>query len=102
MNTSGALKNTQTLAVTGTYSILVDPSGDRIGSVTSTLYDVPPNVTGSITPGGAAVTVATGTPGQNAQLSFNLTAGQMVSLNITGVTVNTSHVKFKPAWRNAD
>ena len=45
--------------------------------MTLTLYDVPPDVNASITPGGAPVTVATGpVPGQNALLRFDGIAGR--------------------------
>jgi YD repeat-containing protein len=72
--------DTLTLPSTGTYVIVVDPSTTWTGSVNITLYDVPPDVTGSITPGGSPVTVATTVPGQDARLTFNGTAGQRVSL----------------------
>jgi YD repeat-containing protein len=73
----------KTLPSSGTYTILVDPVSTATGSVTLTLYDVPADVTASITPGGSAVTVSTTTPGQNAQLTFQGTAGQRISLSGT-------------------
>ena len=88
--TSGAFIDVQTLPATGTYTILVDPQGTDIGSVTLTLYDVPADPTPSITPGGAAVTVTTTVPGQNARPTFSGTAGQRVSLQLTNVTIGTS------------
>ncbi|HEX3251331.1 MAG TPA: PPC domain-containing protein, partial [Pyrinomonadaceae bacterium] len=83
---SGGFIDVSTLPVTGTYTILVDPQESNVGSVTLTLYEVPPDTTGSITPGGAAVTVTTTTPGQNATLTFNGTAGQRVALVLTNST----------------
>ncbi len=77
----------QTLPTTGTYSVLVDPTGANVGSATLNLYDVPADITGPIIPGGAAVTVTTTTPGQNARLTFVGTAGQRISLKITGISL---------------
>ena len=56
------------------------------GTVTLTLYEVPADVTTSITPGGAPVTITNTTPGQNGLATFSGTTGQKVSLNITGVS----------------
>jgi hypothetical protein len=86
VSTSGGFIDTQTLPVTGTYTILVDPQGTNTGSVTLTLYDVPADITGSITAGGPAVTITTTTVGQNAILTFSGTAGQRVSLQLSNST----------------
>ena len=56
-----------TLPVTGTYTIMVAPTSTYTGSMTLNLYNVV-DVTGTITPGGSAVTVTTTTPGQNARI----------------------------------
>jgi YD repeat-containing protein len=77
----------QTLPVTGTYTILVDPWDMSTGNVTLTLYDVPADVSGTITPSGSAVTVTTTVPGQNGQLSFSGSANQRVSLQVSGVSL---------------
>src|SRR5204862_461966 len=76
----------------GLYSGTYTPSAT--GSMTLTLYDVPPDATGAITPGGSSVTVAAGTPGQNARLTFDAQAGQRVSLSLTGVTISSSYVSL--------
>jgi len=78
--------DTQTLAQTGTYTIVVTPGGGVTGSATLTLYDVPPDAVGSITPGGPAVTVTIPTPGQNARLTFSGSAGQRISVLASGGT----------------
>ena len=90
VGTAGGFFDVQTLPTTGTYSIFVDPQSADIGSMTLTLYDVPADPTTSITPGGAAVTVTTTVPGQNATATFNGTNGQRISLRMTGVTIGTS------------
>ena len=88
--TSGGFVDTKVLPVNGTYTVVMDPQGMDVGSATATLYDVPPDVTGSLTVGGPSVTVSLGTPGQNATLTFSGTAGQRVSVRASGVTVGTS------------
>ena len=72
VGTNGGFVDTRALPVSGRYSMLVDPQGTAFGSMTLTLYDVPPDVTDSISPGGPAVTVSMGpVPGQNAILRFD-------------------------------
>ena len=77
-----------TLPTTGTYTILLDPDGAATGSVTVSLYDVPPDVTDTIVPG-SPLRVTFGTPGQNARVSFAGTAGQEVSLRVSDVTIGS-------------
>lgn len=66
----------------GTYALLVDP-GNTTGSITFSLYNVPPDVTTTITEGGPSVTVANTVPGQNMNVTFSGTAGDAISLNVT-------------------
>ena len=80
-----------TLPVAGTYTILVDPQSTSTGSITLTLYDVPADLTGTITPGGSSVTVSPATPGQNAQRTFSGTANQRISLDMTSVSIGSSY-----------
>jgi RHS repeat-associated protein len=75
----------KTLAQTGTYTIIYFP-GSQTGSLTFTLYDVPPDPSSAITPGGAPVTLATTTPGQDMKLTFSGTQGRRISLLTSGVT----------------
>ena len=79
------------LTVTGTYTVLIDPSG--VGTVTTTLW-LSSELSGTITPGGAAVPVTISRPGQRARLTFSGTAGQRVSLNATAVTVSQAVVSI--------
>jgi hypothetical protein len=78
-----------TLPTAGTYTFFIDPQSSATGSMTLTLYDVPADVLTTITPGGAAVTVTTVVPGQNAKAAFAGTAGQRVSLKVA-ISLNTS------------
>ena len=85
----GDFIDTKVLPVTGTYTIQVDPAGTNTGSMTLTLYNVPADVSGTITPGGASVPVTTTVPGQNAVLTFSGTAGQFINLGMSSVTFGT-------------
>ncbi len=93
--TGGAFMDAVTLPTTGTYSILVDPSGWVTGSVTLTLYNAT-EATGSITPGGAAATITITSPGQNAALSFSGSSGQRVSMKVNSATFNANYLILKP------
>jgi len=70
----------QTLPVSGTYTLVVDPSGAATGQVTVSLYGVV-DVTGTITPNGPSVPVSLPTPGQTARLTFDGTVGRRISAN---------------------
>ena len=90
LGTTGGFIDVQTLATTGTYTIVVDPQNADVGSITLTLNDVPADITGTITPGGAPVTVTTTVSGQNGSLTFSGTASQRISLKMSNVTIGTS------------
>lgn len=68
------------LPLSGTYTIKINPGGINTGTLTLTLFDVPPDATGTITPGGSAVSLTTTAPGQNMSLTFSGAANQRVSL----------------------
>ena len=91
----GAFIDTVTLPATGTYTILVDPDSSYTGNMTLTLYDVPPDTTGTITVGGAAQTVTLETPGQNGTLTFSGTQNQRVSLRLSPVSVAAAYVSIR-------
>jgi hypothetical protein len=85
------------LPKTGTYTLYFENAFANSANFTVTIYDVPPDFTASITPGGPPVTVTTTTPGQNASLTFSGTAGQRISLNLTNGTIPASVVTiFNP------
>jgi hypothetical protein len=87
--------DTRTLPATGTYTVTIDPNGPNTGSLTLTLADVPPDVTGTLAIGSPAVTVTTTTPGQNGALTVSGTAGQPVTVRVTRNTVGTVTVTLK-------
>ncbi|MGH2651716.1 MAG: hypothetical protein ACRDHK_10955, partial [Actinomycetota bacterium] len=90
VGTTGGFIDTVTLPTAGTYTIVTDPEDTATGSATLTLYDVPADPAPGMTPGGPAATVSISTPGQNARPAFTGSAGQRVSLKLTGVTVANS------------
>jgi len=73
----------QTLVANGTHTFKVDPNGVASGSLGVTMYDVPADVTGPITPGGSSVPVDITAPGQNGLLTFSGTAGGRVSHSVS-------------------
>ena len=102
INSSGEFIDVQTLPVTGTYTVAIAPRDTTIGSATLRLYDVPADVTGNIVPGGPPLGVATTVPGQNALLAFNGTAGQRITLNISGVSLVGGNGRFDVAVKKPD
>ena len=87
---NGGFVDVRSLPVSGTYAVVVDPQADATGGASLTLYDVPPDATGSMTVGGAALTATLATPGQNARLTFAGTAGTRVTLALSGVSIGSS------------
>jgi hypothetical protein len=69
------------VSASGTYTVLIDPTGSNTGSGTVTVY-LFNDVTGAISPG-SPVNIATGIPGQNVRLTFNGTAGQQASAQLS-------------------
>jgi len=77
-----AFRDVFTLPTTGTYTITVDPRDVLTGSLTYTMNAVPDN-TGS-TAIGTPTTVTIGTIGEVAIRTFTATAGQSVTLSVSG------------------
>src|SRR4029079_8648651 len=77
-----------TTPVNGTYKLVLDGQSTYKGKATVAIWTVPNDANGgSTTPGGAAVPLAMGTPGMNGSFQFAGTAGQRVSLKLSGVTI---------------
>jgi YD repeat-containing protein len=91
---NGIFVDSQLLPDSGTYTILINVDTTLIGSVNAVLYDFV-HVTGTITPGGAAVTATTTSPGQNIVLTFNGTAGQRVSLQTSNTTIAAGYITVR-------
>ena len=74
------------LSRTGTYSIVVHPTGTATGTTTLTLYNVPADFTGTITAGDASATgvqISTSIPGQNGRLTFSASANDRVAVAVS-------------------
>lgn len=78
------------MPATGTYTLVLDPELAATGSVTIQVYDVPADPTAAASIGGPPVTVTTATPGQNATFTFTATAGQIVTIAVSGATFGAS------------
>ena len=89
--------DTQTLAMAGTYTVIVDYGTTSTGSLTLNLYTVPADVTSSIPADGSAVTLSTITPGQNGYATFTGTAGHRMSVWITDVSSSTTVISIRDA-----
>jgi hypothetical protein len=94
VGTPGGFIDVKTLAATGQYTIFVDPQDTDTGSITLTLYDVPADVTGTVTIGGPAVNVTTTVPGQNGSLTFTGTSGQQVTVRVTSNAMGLTRVSL--------
>jgi hypothetical protein len=86
-----------TATIPGTYTVMVDPAFSYTGNATLRLFDVPADVTGTITPGGSSVTVTTTVPGQNGRLTFTGTSGQRVSLRMSSVGMLSCGISIRDA-----
>jgi len=97
---TGAWMQTTTLPVNGQYKILLDPQLGNTGSADVQLFVVPPDLSGTITPG-TPLTVTTTAPGQNGTYTFTGVLNQRVSLNLTNVTMTSVKVSvLKPDGTN--
>jgi hypothetical protein len=90
-STSGGSVDLSVLPMTGTYTILLDPVSTYTGNITVTAST---ELTGTITPGGAAVPITISRVGQNARYTFSGTAGQTVSLGLTSVTITSGYASI--------
>ncbi len=86
-NACGAstLMDHQTLPLTGTYTLMLDPIGSNVGSTTVSLYSGA-DVIGTIATDGTPVPVTISTPTQNARLTFSGVAGQVVTATVSDAT----------------
>jgi len=73
-------------------TIETERAGADAGSVTVTLFDVPPDVSGSVDIGGDPVVLRTTQPGQNGMLTLTATRAERVVVQITDNTVGAVSV----------
>jgi len=86
-----AALHTPPLTQTGTHTLLLEPLDPSTGTLT---YTLSAEVSGTITPGGAAVPLSLARVGQRARLTFSGTLNQRVSLSGTGVTTPLATVSL--------
>ncbi len=90
----GSLEPPGTLPVTGTYTLVVDPSGTNTGTITLTLMSY---LSGTLTLDGTPTASTISTIGQNALYTFTGTMGQWVNLGMTSVSITSATVTlWKP------
>jgi tartrate dehydratase alpha subunit/fumarate hydratase class I-like protein len=104
---SGVYFDIKEMPETGTYTVDLDPKEHRVGTSTVILWEVPPDVEDTVTVGGDPVTVETGTPGQNAYLTFDADQGERVSMKLsqsgygsTNLTVRVYAPSGSQLWAN--
>jgi YD repeat-containing protein len=88
-----------TLPTTQTYAVYLAPGGPGTAGATFTLYNVTPDVTGTLTINGPAAPVNITVPGQNSSFTFTGTAGQVVTLRGAGNTIGCGN--FVLTWPNS-
>ena len=84
--------DTTTLTINGTYTILVDPQLNKTRAVTLNLYDVPPDVSGTLTvypptPPPSQTSVTIPSVGQSASLPFSVSGSQPVTIHIRNLAI---------------
>ncbi|MCC6140171.1 MAG: RHS repeat protein [Nitrospira sp.] len=100
MNTANDAIDTQVLPTSGTYAVLVDPQSIFTGNMTITLYNQA-DVTGMIAIDGSTVAPTLTVPGQRARYTFSGTAGQVLNLGVSGVSITNSNISIlKPDGTN--
>jgi hypothetical protein len=87
-STSTFFLGTQTLATAGTYQLWVQHSYNYVATETLQIASVPPDVSGTLTIGGAALSFTT-VAGQSASLTFSNPQSQTVTLHWTSGTYSS-------------
>ncbi|NUU19142.1 hypothetical protein HP550_17985 [Cellulomonas humilata] len=80
--TAGTFVEPRALAVSGTYTVLVDPQGGAVGSVDVAVFDVPADVVQPIEAGGPVAVTTVVAPGQNVVLETTLPAAVPARLRV--------------------
>ncbi|MEV6520693.1 hypothetical protein AB0M43_01960 [Longispora sp. NPDC051575] len=86
------------LTASGEHTLLLDPQTTGTGQITAQVYAVPADVAVPATAGGPGVVVTLTGPGQNGVVSFVGTAGQQITVAVTGAAfgVSTSYILRAP------
>jgi len=78
-------------------TIQTERTGDASGTVTLTVFDVPPDVKSAVAIDGPAVVVTAKQPGQNGSLTFTGSASQRVTVHVFGNRVGLLSVALRRA-----
>lgn len=93
---AGFVEPTVGVPVTGTYTVLVDPKDANYGTTTLKLYDVPADLSGTLTINDPATSVPLVTPGQNASYTFSGSNTQAIRIQLSdGISGTLSCVTMK-------
>lgn len=90
--------DTVTLPANDTYTLSIDPRNWLTGSITATIYDVPPDATTSLTIGGPSQILTIPVRGQGGKAGFFGSAGQPVKITFTNITL-TQSCTYSPGIR---
>jgi YD repeat-containing protein len=74
----------------GPHTLKLDPEQWLTGSITATIYDVPPDATTSLTINGPSQNLAIPVRGQGGRAAFSGSAGQTVTVTFTNITLTQS------------
>ncbi len=88
---NGASVDLEELPVTGTYTIFFDPLSTYTGSFKVTVSS---ELSGNIVPHGSAVVANINRTGQKARYTFSGESGQMVSLQLSDVTIRSGYISI--------
>lgn len=80
------------LSATGTYTVVVDPDNDSLCGGSVIVHDSSDFLGGNLPINGSAVFVNLPNPGQNAYFGVTGTAGQQVTVRVTGNTITSVNV----------
>jgi len=97
VNSSGASCNLPALPSTGTYTVVITPSASST-AITGNLT-LSSDLKGPLTPGANPVTFVTDRAGQNGRYTFNVTAGQSLTLVWNGATFPASSTNYFQLYR---
>jgi hypothetical protein len=98
---AGTFGGAVTLPAAGLYSVVVDPGADSTGSMTLSVYNVPPDFVGNVRIS-SSTTETTSTPGQNASITFSANVGQHLSVSRLNNTYSAYTIGVTDSFGNTN
>jgi YD repeat-containing protein len=77
-----------TVAQSGTYTLKITPQSGGTGSLTVQVYNVPADISSSVSTDGTSSTMTVTAPGQGAAYTFNASSGQVLTLQASADSLN--------------